>query len=444
MQMFGSLMYALLSCCLLAAKAWALSGPETAQALNQRLEATAIGCVANQPEYACSGVMAKPIDARHSPRFWEHDSASIASGSEVLIYLRSDVVVAPPAQPTGYVLMSQFDALVLGKPYEIESEQTAGEVQVRNWDDSLPARLAVEALYYDPEQPGALLKGQRSQLEWYNATNTWLPLLRIGTGGFGFDQREQLYDGYRIASEINARFADTSPACPDGRARYHCQGVLVRSTNVGNFKAWNPSPTSQRNQAVSFSYFAADAGLSVTVWPQGFIVFPLGYPANEPLAVSCIYPFDGGTSINNQPCTEHGVCAGITDKQTWLARYAAPTQRSCAFRTDSPDFHVAVQAHKWSLEGREVARGYGWNEPVVRTWAQNRAAALPLEAFFYNADVHYPPTGESASAYGLRNARRFQQDFISETQRYLPLLRLNPKAPDGKLVTYHLEDQLAW
>ncbi|MGH8380819.1 hypothetical protein [Pseudomonas sp.] len=460
MQGFPLRLCAMLLCCLLSAKGWALSaplgpvamtGPEILSALNQRLASTPVRCLDSQPDYACSGVLVRPMTDAHPQPFWMHDQGASDRGSERFVFLRKDGMAAPEDTHTGYVLMDHFAALATGKPYQVTGRTNSGsEVYVSNWNTSQPQALAVQALYYRVGAPSALFRAQRGQLEWFKATGKWLPVLRFepgnGSGAFGFDQREQMYNGYQIASDINARFATTPATCPDGRARYYCQGVLVRTTNVGNFKAWNPSPVSERNQAVSFSYFAADAALNITVWPQGYVVFPSNRAVNQPLEMRCIYPFDGGTSITNQSCAHRGVCAdlGISDRETWLARNPNTRPHSCAFGTDPVAFLTAVHAHQWGLDLPPVKGatvGVGWNEPVMRTWPQDKPAQLPLEAFFYSLNVHYPPAAQPMPAYGLSNAKRFQQQYVEETRRYLPVLRLDPRAPGGQLVTFNPFEQ---
>ncbi|MCO7521032.1 hypothetical protein [Pseudomonas sp. 1] len=427
-----------LICSLSILDANAMNGAQTAIALNQRVAATPARCLGNEPEDACSGVLMRPMIEAHQREFWRHDSLADRQQYEPFQLLRRDGKTVGNPERSGYVMHAGFDAAAQGKPYQVVGRE-GNEVRLGYWDASQPKQLPVQAIYYQPGLTDALLRAQRSQMAWFQATGQWLPVLRYvaGDAPFGFDQREQLYNGYEVAKAINARYASQDSVCPDGRSRFFCNGVLVRGTGVGSFKAWNPSPASQRNNSVSFSYFSVDAGLDITIWPQGYIVSPLGGPVTRRLIMSCIYPFDGGTSNLGQPCVDRGICSGITDKTAWLNRYPTPPRNSCAFRPDPAEFDVGVKAHRWSLEEhRRVNEDYDWNEVIVQAWPQDKPGELPLEAFFYSPKVRYPPAEP-----GPANARRFQREYVTETHRYLPVLRLDPKAPDGKLVTYLPLDQ---
>ncbi|MEA5673585.1 hypothetical protein VA602_19905 [Pseudomonas sp. MH2] len=423
-----------LLCCLLSASAWALNGPETATALNQRMAATPKRCAGNQPDYACSGVLVRPMAELHPVKFWEHDTDSTERGSELFVYLRRDGNTGPLPQRTGYVLMNRFDALAQGKPYEVSARPAADDVQVRNWDASVPGQLAVEALYFDPAQVGGLLRGQRAQLEWFKATGGWLPLLRMEGDGFGFDQREQLYNGYQVASAINQRFAKTDLQCPGGRARFYCQGVWVRTVDNDQYKAWNPVPTDNPNQGVSFTWFSQDGNVSKTYKNQGFILFPSDYPVTQPLPLMCIYPFDASTAGQTSPCTFRSTCAslGLNTVALWLARYRNSPHHTCSFATDPESFQLAID-----IRSQGVNDAIGWNESMLAAWPQDVPAQLPLEAFIYSDAVYSP-----GPRPGIEGAQKFQRQYIEETRRYLPVLQFSPAAVEGQLVTYRLEDQV--
>ncbi|WP_295481968.1 hypothetical protein [uncultured Pseudomonas sp.] len=418
---------------LAAATAAVEQGLSIAATLNQRLVSTPSACVRNQPDYACSGVLVRPMAAAHAVRFWEHDAEANARGSEAFVYLRSDRQQGALPGRGGYVLMSRFDALANGKPYEVKARPRPGEVQVNNWNAAQPNQIAIEALYYNPAVPNDLFRAQRSQLQWFKATAAWLPILRYdgGVGArFGFDQSEQLYDGYLIAERINQRFTTVTATCPDGRARYYCQGVWVRTTNiadVGRYRTWNPSPGSQRNNSVSFSWFSADTSVATTYHTQGFILRESGYAVTQPLTLRCGYPRDAATSGAADPCTFRGQCAalGITTTAAWRARYGSGTNPGCAFGNDAAAFRVLID-----LRNRQTGFVNAWNELMMAVWPQNVAAQLPLESFIYSA------------ANGRANAQVFQREYVRDTLgRYLPVLFLNPTPPPNRLVTYNPDDQ---
>ncbi|MFA7895440.1 hypothetical protein [Pseudomonas putida] len=415
--------------CLSTSSIWAMSGPEVAEALNMRLADTPEKCAANQPDYACSGVLARPMAQSHPYNFWEHDSAASQRGSEQFVYLRSDLPAATATENTGFILMNRFEALAQEKAYDVSARPQPETVEVSNWDAQTPAKVAVQALYYRLGIPGALWRGQRNQLSWYQATGEWLPLVRYQPSDslvFGFAQSEQLYEGYAVAARINARYVDTAPACPDGSARYNCNGVWVRGAGTGNFRVWNNTLDSKRNNAVSFSYFAADTRVvQAPGYAQGYILKASSAPAAQPITLRCMYPKNAGTSRAIDPCSHHGVCRsmGITTVQQWSSRYSG-NQFTCAFGTDQADFQLAAEV-------RKVRSASDWNEAVMNVWPDNVPGDLPLEAFYYRN----PTTAKDS-------ARRYQREFNQDTAGgYLPIMALDTYAPNGQLVEYRPEDQ---
>lgn len=416
--------------CLFTSSIWAMSGPEVADALNMRLADTPEKCAANQPDYACSGVLVRPMAQNHPYKFWEHDAAASQRGSEMFVYLRSDLPAATATEKTGFVLMNRFEALAQDKAYDVSIRPHPETVEVSNWDAQTPAKVAVQALYYRLGVPGALWRGQRHQLSWYQATGEWLPLLRYQPNDplvFGFAQSEQLYEGYAVAARINARYVDTAPACPDGSARYNCNGVWVRGTGVGNFRAWNNSPDSKRNNAVSFSFFAADTHVvQASGYTQGYILRASGTPANQPITLRCMYPQNAGTSGHNNPCSHQGNCRslGITTASQWNSRYNGGRNGTCAFDAGQAGFQLAAEVRKLRFVG-------AWNEAVMNVWPDNVPADLPLEAFYYRN-----------TATAKENARRYQREYNQDTAGgYLPVLALDTYAANGRLVEYRPEDQ---
>ncbi|WP_145131220.1 hypothetical protein [Pseudomonas sp. URMO17WK12:I11] len=416
--------------CLSTSSIWAMSGPEVADALNMRLADTPEKCAANQPDYSCSGVLARPTAQSHPYNFWEHDSAASQRGSEKFVYLRSDLPATTATENTGYVLMNRFEALAQDKAYDVSIRPQPETVEVSNWDAQAPAKVAVQALYYRLGVPGALWRGQRHQLSWYQATGEWLPLVRYQPNDslvFGFAQSEQLYEGYAVAARINARYEDTAPACPDGSARYNCNGVWVRGTGMGSFRAWNNTYDSKRNNAVSFSYFAADTRVvQAAAYTQGYILKASGTPAAQPITLRCMYVYNGQTSGKNNPCSHQGVCRslGITTTAQWAKRYPVSRSGICAFGADQADFQLAAEI-------RRLYSQNDWNEAVMNVWPDNVPGDLPLEAFYYRS-----------TATTKDNARRYQREFNQDTAGgYLPVLALDTYAPNGQLVEYRPEDQ---
>ncbi|WP_460415423.1 hypothetical protein [Pseudomonas sp. microsymbiont 2] len=372
----------------------------------------------------------------HLENFWLHDDEATKRGSEWFYFLRKGLALNPPEQRTGYVLMSAFDAMTAGKPYRVLTRPNPAEIPVLNWDHARPATIALEALYYTVGKSQALLRAQRSQLAWFKATGQWLPVLRFTPGqaaAFGYDDADQLYTGYTVASRIRQRYADTAARCPDGSAAFNCNGVLLRTTDVGNFHAWDPSPSSITGNGVSFSYLRADTRVTSISKPQGFIVRPLSYPVTQRLALRCAYPFDAHTVNSRDMCDSSRSCASskVATVEAWTALYKNDAKRTCYFETNPADFQLSNQVRGTVADAKS---DYGWNEPMMAAWTKGSGAGLPLEAFIYSTVAH-------ESGPGLQGAQAFQMDFYESTGRHLPILRVQPGAAVEQMFTYMPEDQ---
>ncbi|WP_110973183.1 hypothetical protein [Pseudomonas huaxiensis] len=410
-----------------------LNGPETAQELNRRMAATPAQCVGSNPTYACSGVLVLPMSEGHPQPFWHHDAEAEARGTERFRFLRKDGLAGPLPSPVGYILHDRFTAIGQGKAYDVVTDGggAPGDVMVRNWDKDQPRSLAVQALYYDISQPDSLLRAQRGQLEYFNATGEWLPLVRATSGAalveFGFTTQEQLYSGYQVADRLNARYARTSSTCADGSAAYRCNGVLVRTTGVGNFHAWEPSPVSVRGNGVSFMYFRADLKTVRFYHTQGYVVRELSYPVAQPLSLRCIFPFDASTSGQLDYCNFRPSCAsrGITSVAAWSAAYFSSPITSCFFDNSAGEYQLALDIRNQS----GAPSSHPWSELIIAAWPAGVGAQLPLEAFVYSPGP------------GLPGAKGFQLDYLKTHRRYLPVLHVVPDAADGRPFVFKPEDQ---
>lgn len=314
--------------------------------------------------------------------------------------------------------------------------QLPNEVRVRNWDASVPARLPLEALFYDRTQDGGLLAAQRDQLDYFKATGVWLPILRMDLRDapgpvFGFDLKEQLYIGATVASGLNARFADTSTICPGNKAAYYCNGVLLRSAEATtSFHAWDPSPNSIRYNGVSFSYLRADVGMTSLVFnrPHGFLFKSLDMPVAHPVELRCAYPYDVGTAgAPVDACTFKNRCEeiGITGVAQWSARYSGSRHGSCAFANTPGPFQVSID-----VRATIPAALNEWNEIMIGTWPQGIPEQLPLEGFFY-----------LAGSTGLAGAQFIQRDYYRMTKKFLPIVSINLQAAGANNFVYSPEDQ---
>ncbi|MCU1771738.1 hypothetical protein, partial [Pseudomonas sp. 13B_3.2_Bac1] len=328
-----------------------------------------------------------------------------------------------------------FDATWVAKP---------NLVQIKNWDATAPKQIPIQALFYDTSQTGALLGAQRDQRDYFTATGDWLPVLRMDLrqppgAVFGFNLQEQLYNGYEVASRLNARYADTSPNCRGDTAAYNCNGVLIRITDASPaFHAWNPSPGSTLRNAVAFSYLRSDVFASRLVYGknQGLIIKELAAPVAYPLTLRCAFPFDGGTDFRSSGCNEHSYdpvrsrpCEeqGISTGEQWVDLFYTLSHKStgCSFNSSPAQFEQSIVARSF-LNATDQSQH---NEVVIASWPQDIGAQLPLEAFFYIA------------AAGKANAAFFQQDFFQQTGRFLPVVHLSLAADTGHEFAYDPADQ---
>jgi hypothetical protein len=505
---------------LIGLDAQAVNGPETAQLLNNRYQATTSTCAADKPAWYCNGVLVQAEPLAAEQKFWQHGAQSSALGAESLIYLRRDLSIHETGKANGVVFSDLFTAAGDGKLLEVlcaypfaavlgasrtdagcalptgaqpslagvgscaavgvtdtrswveHFQQTGNQVQqqcslsaldpvqfavsltaheslgnewssrtnqlqVKNWDDSAPDSIPVQALFYDASKTGALMAAQQDQRDFFDATGHWLPILRLDLNNssgkvFGFNLQDQLYVGYQVAARLNARYADTRAECQGGQPSYYCNGVLFRSTEATSaFHAWNPSPGSTQNNGVSFSYARQGVTINQLVYsrPFGFTFKESAAPVVYPATVRCAYPYDAGTSGSPDPCTFHGACEalGVNSVALWMAQYAGNPGRGCAFEgASAAQFQLSMDVR------REFPEREDWNEIMVAAWPQDIPSQLPLEALFYQF-----------GSTGLAHAQFIQNDYFQQTQRFLPVVAMNLAAADGTIFTYIPADQLA-
>ncbi|MGY1889481.1 hypothetical protein [Pseudomonas sp. SDT291_1_S447] len=307
------------------------------------------------------------------------------------------------------------------------------KVQIKNWDPDAPGLLPVQGLYYDVTQPGALLGAQKDQRDYFIATGEWLPILRMNLSEppdavFGFNLQDQLYIGYRIAANMNARFADTASGCLREKPGFHCNGVLVRGADASaGFHAWNPSPNSIGRNGVSFSYVRKDVGTTKLAGTQGFTFKEAFAPTGHAVTWRCAYPANAGTNSIPDSCRASCQSQGITTVAAWQARYASNPSASCAFDMSLASFQLSIDVRA----GLSAAARLNWNEVIIAVWPQNIPALVPLEAFFY----------VSGSSPGLANAQFIQRDYFTQTHAFLPVIRLNLASADGRPFVFEVGDQ---
>lgn len=290
---------------------------------------------------------------------------------------------------------------------------------------------------YGGKSYGALQAAQQQQLADFRRTSVWRPVTRQGHPG---ELEDQLYNGYLLASKMNARYFYTAPNCVDGRPAYYCNGVILRRVQADPERhAWNPSEGSIANDSVAFTYVRADTGITSLI-RRGpvYTVKELAAAAAHPMQPKCIFPTDGFTSERPDGCGQSpgeplsGNCfaQGIDTVEKWQAFFKDNhgNWQQCSFFIDLLQFQFSIDVRAHFPPGSEWNREY-FNELVMKAWPQNIPTQLPLESFIFDG------TGP------LADTQFIQRDYYNVTQRFLPILRMNLSATDRQIFSYFPEDQ---
>lgn len=308
------------------------------------------------------------------------------------------------------------------------------QVQVRNWDASMPKQSPMLGLFYDVTQTDALLGALRDQRDYFNATGDWLPILRMDLrrapeAVFGFDLQDQLYVGHQVAAKLNARFGDTAATCPDELPAFKCNGVLIRAADASpDFHAWNPSENSIGRNGISFSYIRADVGTVRLAGTQGYTLKETFAPTGHPVTLRCAYPANAGTNAIPDSCRASCRSQGVITVDTWRTKYASNPPTSCAFEMTPEAFQLSIDVRQFITHSNYIG---AWNEIIIAVWPDDIPRELPIEAFFYT----------SGNATGLANAKFIQRDYLEQTAQFLPIVRLSLATPQVHPFAFDAQDQ---
>ncbi|WP_150574391.1 hypothetical protein [Pandoraea aquatica] len=313
------------------------------------------------------------------------------------------------------------------------------------WNPATPATIPVQAFYYDASTPGQLVQAQRYQMQYFTATNEWVPILRVtfapGQGAsFGFDETDQMDEGFRVAERLTDRYKDLSSSCNGGKdPAFYCDGVLIRMVAVRDMPVWNPRADYFDRDGVSFSYLRADAKVtSVASWTggTGLIMKEFNAPSEQRLILKCSFPTDAGTASRPDSCIppagygDPRFCdqLGVTSYATWYARYSnSNIWGHCPFRPDPASFQLSITIRRDYPS--DVIMGYKHNEITMKPWPRDIPAKLPLEAFVAVGNVY-------------ADARTIQQGYFGATGRFLPIIRVNVTAAADQVFIYVPGDQI--
>lgn len=251
-------------------------------------------------------------------------------------------------------------------------------------------------------------------------------------------------DGAVVAVNLNARFNDVRAVCDNNTPAYYCSGVIIRSTENGNYDPWNPSPAAIRLGGVSFSYMRKDANVTSLYHASGFTFLPQQVALAQGKAVDylCIYAYDAGTLVGvrgAQGCglkpraaryADASTCSsvGVQTVAQWYAytKTIANRDYQCSLSTADPSqFLASLQVRANKPANIEAL----WNEMMAKLWPQDTAAQLPLESFFYTTTT------------GLTEAKTYQTKYKTRTASWLPILKLDLTKLDGNPFSYSEADQ---
>jgi len=250
--------------------------------------------------------------------------------------------------------------------------------------------------------------------------------------------------GQQIANELNARYKDTRMSCPDNKPAYYCNGVIIRSTENGNYDPWNPSPAAVSLGGVSFSYMRNDANVTSLYHQSGFTFLPQEQAIAQGKTIDylCIYAYDAGTLVGvrgAQGCglkprsaanLDASTCAGVGVRTVaqWYAYTKTLLNRDyqCSLSTaDAAQFAVSFQVRANRPPNMEAL----WNEMMARTWGQDIPRSLPLESFFY------------VTTTGKNEAKTYQTKYKTRTGNWLPVIKLDLTKLNGTPFSYSATDQ---
>jgi hypothetical protein len=283
-----------------------------------------------------------------------------------------------------------------------------------------------------------------------------------------------LSDGPGVAGLINTNYNENTTSCTEygtGKVRgyYFCTGVLLRTTDNGNFNPWESSPAALDLRATSYSWIRHDFSTDNLYKRAGLIflnpadilaqtVPGLTYPkytSNGNPMVKCIYPFDAwtqrvmnrgyfacdaegtglGSPISGQPWGSCDNKLGYSSAAQWDDYFRSSGQinyKQCSWNADNP------QGWRNAIASHNVFTGQSsWNEVMVDNFGHNpNLPTYHQRVLGWTVAVFY----DVAKAGGRDDARVFQQKMANAGKR-VPILRLNFSAAPTDRFQYVADDQ---
>jgi len=354
------------------------------------------------------------------------------------------------------VAVTGFNAMLAAHALTIDQSFTKNiELRLATWPQDTAKTVPIQAFFY---VNGGLADVQYDQRQFFYKSGIYVPIIFItlpataaGTATFEYKESDQAW-GQGVAEDLQRRYNDTRRDCGDGtKPAFLCSGILLRATRATeDYHFWDPVPGST---GIGFSYMRSDSKFKrLYKNGAGFILYPnLEAPAGRfSVSVLCSFPLDGATGFRGQPgCAESTSypieskpcnTQGITTAEQWYAHYlTSPMVQPavypyiCGFDVSDAMGGAAAGAFYESIRamgmlGNEFFISY--NELVLASWPQNIPLELPIQAVFYTAPY-------------LESARFFQQDFMTTTHLFIPIIKITlPQSPaDDPRFEYNVSDQ---
>ena len=260
--------------------------------------------------------------------------------------------------------------------------------------------------------------------------------------------------GAQTAEQMQNNY-DATPAHCQGNAvpAHACSGVLLRSTKPSaHYHTWHHSQNSKDKGGVSFSYLRADIPTTQLAADgrSGFTLFPLLQRPKGSLRYEmlCTWPTDGdswerdkrGCGDNRQTAETEAACheQGVLTAEDWIAHYRETQEykRQCAFDIHRTRVPERAEAFYQSLRTKQLFAPelpFPWNEIIIGTWDEEKAASLPIQSFFH-----------IEGSYGaLEQAQADQRDWHDTHGGFIPVIRIRLPSDSSERATfsYHDSDQ---
>lgn len=244
--------------------------------------------------------------------------------------------------------------------------------------------------------------------------------------------------GEEALGDIQKWYDDTSANCGSATLpAFLCTGVMLRATeNDPAFYPWDPSPGSQANGGVSFSWLRSDTNFSQMVfdYANGFIFYPIDrVPAGKDrYEVLCVFPMDSDTyhrptnqgcgqnsygGAGSRPCDEQGIeTAGAWNSHFNALSAGSKYNGQCGWnvRRGAPNTASRFNAAIGARAGMSASYWAIQDELRIGVWNQGQGGTLPLRAFFYLPDV----------GGALAKAQDDQKRYTASYGVQIPIVRL--------------------